>query len=1354
MSGDGSSQSETLDRKIGSYRLLQPLGVGGMSSVFRAVHEETGLEVAVKVLPRAFAKNSTTVQRFLREAKSAESLEHPGIVAIYDHGIDKGRHYLVLEYVAGGDLHDLIREHGPMGVPEALMVIRSVAESLKYASSQGLIHRDIKPANILLTHDRKVKLADLGLALRDQDEDERVTREGTTVGTVDYMAPEQARDSRGTSIRSDMYSLGSTLYFLLTGQPPYPGGDIVDKLARHCNAPIPDPSDFRGDLPVGLLSLAAKLMAKRPEQRFESYDALIAAIDAIPVPAQSRSLGSTLLQSPSPLFALMDDEDGNLSLHKSLVESPAPKPKPMLVDSGLIPLDALSLVELDDIEESPPKPRVEPSTPPVAPAALPRIASLAELELEVEHEADSEHVEASGPAVLPSLKPKAGEVPSQSDGSRNFILTCVLVGLSIILVVIGLDQLFRENTGVKEDLIIEALEGISNEDDSASAALEKSVVHAPAVVKPREFTGPPKPETPTPSPTAVWVEPPDPEPPVVKELEFDAADEARVIPDWARASIPITPSGKRVVLQRVNDPRHIDLKTTLKSALEATAAETIEIQDNGPFFESDFRFVGDRRCIRAIEGFRPMIVIEPGRGNLAPGQSAYLDLGEKELVLEGLDLVVDVSSLSSSIVALFSVRGGSLILRDCTLTVLNPSNRPFSLVKTGPSGRASQFLLERSIIRGSCTTVVDVGSGPVEATISRSLVFNRAGSMITDSGQGDGPPDRVIAFVRSILATGHSTIVRTSTNLEKKRRKRLAVRSLGSTFAHFQSLQPIPFCEALSTAQAQEVLDWKGEANEFLGWARWFDSTGKEPTTLESLGDARRVWPADELTSLENRIPWPIPPAAERIAPAQLRDFAVNRLSTLEKLPVPSATLIEQTVGAFERPLEPIPRTRPASPSNAVASIAPRGTPPPQPGASNSLPPSERSPDLPALGALPGKVVRSADAWRELEFKTDEPGQNGDLGLFLAARIHPDDKAVRVRARGFGNHPFTPYHGPDGIALEIVVEPGADGSVPSWTVSTATSANAALEVRGGSLTLRGLRLARDGSCLARSMLRVESGHLIIDRCRLTEIAKSTKPEGALIDFAATGSKPLQPSAVANSSPFETFIDRPVCRISESVFKGLGDVLSAELGRGLITVRQSVLIAGENVFDLNLSKVARSRVEADLLLDHCTLAAEQSFVDLGPWPGSKPGPDRPLLVTSLACVYLANFDKASRESAVLRADPSGIASGAIFWQSNSDVFDVTNFTALEGVRPNTTSNVAKRLHVRWDWIEFWGQNHSRNIAGPRGGVAPSTILFAKLRPGDVEPGDLYLNLPGRNAVDLGANLAKLGIAPSPVVGRRR
>jgi eukaryotic-like serine/threonine-protein kinase len=192
-----------------------------MSSVFQAVHTDTKHEEALKILPRDFAKNQVKLQQFLRDARNAEALEHPNITTILDRGVDDGRHYLVMELVEGGDLQERVKNKGPLGIAGAVSVIRAVSLGIRFAALRGLIHRDNKPANILMTPNGQVKIVDLGMAVLSENEDVRVTREGTTVGTVDYMSPEQAHDSRATTFRSDIYSLGATLYFLLTGSLPF-----------------------------------------------------------------------------------------------------------------------------------------------------------------------------------------------------------------------------------------------------------------------------------------------------------------------------------------------------------------------------------------------------------------------------------------------------------------------------------------------------------------------------------------------------------------------------------------------------------------------------------------------------------------------------------------------------------------------------------------------------------------------------------------------------------------------------------------------------------------------------------------------------------------------------------------------------------------------------------------------------------------------------------------------------------------------------------------------------------------------------------------------------------------------------
>jgi len=434
--------------KIGSYQLIQPLGAGGMSSVFKARHIESGLEVAIKILPRNLAKNPTLLQRFLREARSAESLEHPNIVSIYDRGVDQGRHYLVLEYVPGGDLHDRVKRGGPLPLPEAVSAIRSICTGLQFAAARGLVHRDIKPANLLMLPSGEVKIIDLGLALQAEAEDERVTREGTTVGTVDYMSPEQARDSRATSEQSDIYSLGCTFYFLLTGSPPFPGGDIADKLTRHCQEPAPDVRTLRPAVPAPLAALVRKMMAKKPANRFSNYQELIDSLDRIsakevdasPMPNEGGEVLFAIIdeddsedntspgrEKSEPLFALIDESDPGLP-------SLAPEPTPTAASSLYLP----PLADLAEFEEERTPRTCLPSQPVPRPAPLSR-AKVREMITDAILEPEVEEVEEE--EQYDNLPPIFGSRRYQ-DPTRKLVLTYSLIGLGVFFFIVGVHQLY------------------------------------------------------------------------------------------------------------------------------------------------------------------------------------------------------------------------------------------------------------------------------------------------------------------------------------------------------------------------------------------------------------------------------------------------------------------------------------------------------------------------------------------------------------------------------------------------------------------------------------------------------------------------------------------------------------------------------------------------------------------------------------------------------------------------------------------------------------------------------------------------------------------------------------------------
>ena len=262
-------------RKLGDYELLEKLGSGGMGDVYKARQVLLNQIVALKVLPDDLLTDDQAVSRFKREMQLIGGLDHPNIVRAYNAGEAEGAHYLIMELVDGITLQELIAMHGILSVDTVCELIRQAAEGLQHAHRHGLVHRDIKPANLMLSRSGVVKILDLGLARfhADQQVTQQLTRPGLTMGTVDYMAPEQWEDSSGVDIRADIYSLGCTLYYLLTGKAPYSEktyGTTRKKLMAHAVAPIPSLVEQRPDCPEELDWLLNRMLAKEANDRFDT----------------------------------------------------------------------------------------------------------------------------------------------------------------------------------------------------------------------------------------------------------------------------------------------------------------------------------------------------------------------------------------------------------------------------------------------------------------------------------------------------------------------------------------------------------------------------------------------------------------------------------------------------------------------------------------------------------------------------------------------------------------------------------------------------------------------------------------------------------------------------------------------------------------------------------------------------------------------------------------------------------------------------------------------------------------------------------------------------------------------------
>lgn len=263
-------------RKLGKYEIQKQLGAGGMGTVYLAKDTQLKRLVALKLLSRDKAANPTLVKRFQAEAQASAQLRHDNIVAIYENGEIDGHLFIAMEYVDGNDVQELIRKRGKIPVKRALEIVKHVTRALQHAYENHIVHRDIKPSNLLVRNDGAVKLTDLGLARSVDDTLETdITRAGTTVGTVDYMSPEQARSSKLADIRSDIYSLGCTWYHMLTGKPPFPDGSMTNKLQAHSTKTPPDPRSENESVTEATVAVIQRMMAKKPEDRYQTPEELL-----------------------------------------------------------------------------------------------------------------------------------------------------------------------------------------------------------------------------------------------------------------------------------------------------------------------------------------------------------------------------------------------------------------------------------------------------------------------------------------------------------------------------------------------------------------------------------------------------------------------------------------------------------------------------------------------------------------------------------------------------------------------------------------------------------------------------------------------------------------------------------------------------------------------------------------------------------------------------------------------------------------------------------------------------------------------------------------------------------------------
>ncbi len=696
-------------KQLGRYTIIKKLGQGGMGTVFLANDTQLRRQVALKVLAKEKAENPTLVKRFKAEAQASAALKHDNIVAIHDAGEADGLLYIALEFVDGTDAHTVVAKRGPMPAKRAMDVIRQITLALQHAYQQKIVHRDIKPSNLLIRKDGLVKLADMGLA-RSVDEtlETNITRAGTTVGTVDYMSPEQARNSKAADIRSDMYSLGATWFHLLTGHPPFPEGSMLNKLNAHSGGPRPDVRDENESVSENISVMIKRLMAIKPEDRYQSPSELLEDLEN-----ENLTRGPMSLKDLAGLAEEDDGRDDSDDAPKASYKKPAAKEAKQLAAATMeIPVQKL------------------PTSMPTAWGGI-NLASLKPLGI--------------GAAVIAAIG-CLGYIASQYGGAVGTTTTP------------GSNPFDRGQE-------------VATTTTSTSVSEEKKIGPKPVTPgiskgpKPIDIPDASKSTTqkdnsPVPSPSGALYFPP------IAPLGRDG--EVKHLPEWiTEAGSPAAANLKRVAVGGA--PNGFEQVATIEQAIKELppAGGIVELITDGPYFLGPMQLQNRATVVvRAANGTNPVVVLvaEPDQP-----YDSLLQISNGALTLEGLQVLVYARQFANNDPLTFvSVRSGDLAVVRCSFTLLgNRAGKSFAfgaegqVLRTDPkqSSRA-RLLVRESVVRGTALGGFNLDQTKSDLVASRCVFATGSAPLLSLTNREQPvevtlPPKPAVGGVKpSVTSTG------------------------------------------------------------------------------------------------------------------------------------------------------------------------------------------------------------------------------------------------------------------------------------------------------------------------------------------------------------------------------------------------------------------------------------------------------------------------------------------------------------------------------------------------------------------------------------------------------------------------
>ncbi|MBX3444761.1 MAG: serine/threonine protein kinase [Planctomyces sp.] len=1261
--GQGSSGEHEQLTRLGKYVIQKRLGAGGMGTVYLAVDSSLKRTIALKVLPRDRADNPTLVKRFQAEGQAAAYLQHKNIVGVYEAGQIDGLLYIALEYVEGIDVLDIIRKRGVIPVRRSIEIIRQVLHALQHACEKQIVHRDIKPSNLLVAHDGTVKLADLGLARSIDDTiDTGITRAGTTVGTVDYMSPEQARNSKAADIRSDIYSLGCTWYHMVAGVPPYAEGSMTNKLRAHAQSELPDPRERNDRIPDGVVAVIHRMMAKKPEDRYQSPQEILEELKNPVLTRNNLDAGvlAALAESGEPVSPNASTGDVAVDLDDvDLDEAIKPadgKPRVRDDDGGQQPTPAknrkapeppqrrgspdkddraVPRPEDDDWKSAPYKPKGRQEAVEAARARLPPRTHVADGQGRT---VDRHEPARKGRKPLPARSDavSSGQVKASLDpdllkyGLAAGLVAIVLAALAFAFsrsgggppaTTSGDDPYDNRTTVAPEVVPSQAAsdgDGPANSQDTGPTAViqdsQAAATDLPPVTPARRaaapFAG-------------------------AEDLELTGNAGREFIRDWAIDVRTIPDKVAPVVIRRGPSADAVPTFSEALARLPAGAA-VIEFQGEGPFVVRPAELPSRTSLtIRGGPGERPVVIVS---AEGLPAGAACLK-SDGRVLLEGLHLVLAVSPDAPAGVVLLSAP--AIAARDCTVTATGPA--PVEAIAFDIRGGARDMAIggvfENCLVRGSALTAVRL-SNPRAGLLAGNCLFavGRAPAIVAPSAAAASEvAPRSMALLGTTIVGARAFAIQHAL-AEPPARLELLIRDavfLAPADAENCWLTAVPWPAGRSDDLESPVISrvsLKLQKSAFAGWSRLVRMETGGGQAVEASDDAgwKQFWRQSAVT-IENR------PALDEL-PEDLRRLEPADLET------PLATAGLAAAGERLRKLPPFP-----------AGVL-----------RHALAMAERP-------RLPPTFIANQTFGAPIAFDLQRAGTLND---FLNDPVRcPDGSHVQLTGQGLKPVPPLKIQGKR-LRLEFVhAETGTPQTVQPQ-VAAGERAAAWITVENGALDLVGARFvvpSIEGRPYPPTLLSSTGSELSIRSCSLIgAVERSSRPFAPLIAW-----NPTEPGGAA--------------LIQDSYLVGRPAVVQADLNGRLLIVENSVLAGLEDVFRITSSSVGGHA--GALTVRDSTLAAGRAAYRIQA-EGSASAPGLECIVSHAA--YVPGFQEGGQTSPVVLEMENGATTDAVAWWEDGAGYG-PQLAKIDAADPTSTRVADAILH----WSRRWGVGHVlRPLGGPR------------------------------------------------------